>query len=49
MFEKNGTECHSLFPVEVATFESNIVFILRFMIDTKVSEFFGVMTSTSDP
>lgn len=37
MFEKTGTECHPSFPVEVKTYESNIAYTLRFMIDTRVS------------
>lgn len=37
LFERGQLEYKGLFPQEVMTYESNIAYPLRFMIDTKVS------------
>lgn len=37
LFERGQVEYKGLFPQEVMTYESNIAYTLRFMIDTKVS------------
>lgn len=36
LFERGQVEYKGLFPQEVMTYESNIAYTLRFMIDTKV-------------
>jgi hypothetical protein len=38
LFERGEISFRELFPGPVTTFESNIAYELRFMIDTKVSE-----------
>lgn len=36
-FERGQVHFNDLFPDEIVTYESNIAYTLRFMIDTKVS------------
>lgn len=36
-FERGQIDFHGLFPPEILTYESNIAYTMRFMIDTKVS------------
>ena len=36
-FERGQIELNGLFPPEIVTYESNIAYTMRFMIDTKVS------------
>lgn len=36
-FERGQIDFNGLFPPEVLTYESNIAYTMRFMIDTKVS------------
>lgn len=36
-FERGQINFNELFPPEIMTYESNIAYTLRFMIDTKVS------------
>jgi DNA polymerase delta subunit 1 len=36
-FERGQIDFNGLFPPEIMTYESNIAYTLRFMIDTKVS------------
>lgn len=36
LFERGQLDFNGLFPQEVMTYESNIAYTLRFMIDTKV-------------
>ncbi len=47
LFERGQVDYKGLFPQEVLTYESNIAFTLRFMIDTKVREQ-GALELTSD-
>lgn len=37
LFERGQIDFNGLFPQEVMTYESNIAYPLRFMVDTKVS------------
>ena len=39
-FERGQVDFNGLFPAEIMTYESNIAYTLRFMIDTKVSGVF---------
>jgi DNA polymerase delta subunit 1 len=38
LFERGELQFRDLFPEPITTYESNIIFVLRFMVDTKVSE-----------
>jgi len=37
-FERGQVDFNGLFPPEIMTYESNIAYTMRFMIDTKVSD-----------
>lgn len=47
-FERGQVDFNGLFPPEIMTFESNIAYTLRFMIDTKVSQLRSLGLGISD-